>query len=160
MKVIDSTCNLYIFLMVVKIYSFYMEITDWTLFCTLQQVSFNAFFLLGQIIVRIVSFPSQYFPHPTILYDFCTENFCSFFITYAIKLLPLCKQQMEVPCYPEKKLEEFSKRIRELKHEYTAFLRKLKTLEPDTDNISWNNRPYSCRKRCKKNEFFHVVHFS
>ncbi|PVD23805.1 hypothetical protein C0Q70_17079 [Pomacea canaliculata] len=57
-------------------------------------------------------------------------------------------KQMEVPCYPEKKLEEFSKRIRELKHEYTAFLRKLKTLEPDTDNISWNNRPYSCRKRC------------
>ena len=56
-------------------------------------------------------------------------------------------QQMEVPCYTDTKIEEFTDRIHRLKQEYRAYLRKLRSLEPDISAASWADRPYANRKR-------------
>ena len=60
-------------------------------------------------------------------------------------------QQMEVSCYPKKTVEEFEKRISQLRGEYKAFVRKAHELEPDLSATPWSDRPYS-RKRRKLNE--------
>ncbi|KAK7100493.1 hypothetical protein V1264_023439 [Littorina saxatilis] len=54
---------------------------------------------------------------------------------------------MEVPCYTDSKIEEFSDRIQRLKQEYRAYLHKLRRLEPDVNPQSWSDRPYANRKR-------------
>lgn len=56
-------------------------------------------------------------------------------------------QQMEVPCYTDSKVEEFTERIQKLKREYQAYMHKLRTLEPDVSASSWSSRPYGGRKR-------------
>ncbi|GFR86116.1 histone chaperone asf1 [Elysia marginata] len=59
--------------------------------------------------------------------------------------------QMEVSCYPKKTIEEFEKRISQLRGEYKAFVRKSHELEPDLSATPWSDRPYS-RKRQKIDE--------
>lgn len=54
---------------------------------------------------------------------------------------------MEVPCYTDGKIQEFSDQIHRLKQEYRAYLRKLRALEPDISAASWADRPYANRKR-------------
>ena len=56
-------------------------------------------------------------------------------------------QQMEVPCYTDGKIQEFSDQIQRLKQEYRAYLRKLRALEPDISAASWADRPYTNRKQ-------------
>ncbi|XP_064606797.1 uncharacterized protein LOC135471476 [Liolophura sinensis] len=55
--------------------------------------------------------------------------------------------QSQVPCYPARKIEEFSHEIDRLKREYQAFVRKLRQLDPSVKTIPWTERGYSARKR-------------
>ncbi|XP_050402159.1 uncharacterized protein LOC126818666 isoform X2 [Patella vulgata] len=54
--------------------------------------------------------------------------------------------QSSVPCYPQKQIEEFNRRIDKLQGEYRAFLRKLRFLDPDIKSTPWTNRPYSSKR--------------
>lgn len=56
-------------------------------------------------------------------------------------------QQSQVPCYPERKIQEFSSNIDHLQGLYKAFIRKLKGLDPQLTSIPWNDRVYQSRKR-------------
>ncbi|XP_048759723.2 uncharacterized protein LOC125669296 isoform X2 [Ostrea edulis] len=55
-------------------------------------------------------------------------------------------KQSQVPCYPERKIQEINKKINYLKHEYEAFVRKLEKLDPSMKDIPWTERSYQpCR---------------
>ncbi|RUS72889.1 hypothetical protein EGW08_019349, partial [Elysia chlorotica] len=55
--------------------------------------------------------------------------------------------QMEVSCYPKKTIEEFERRISQLRGEYKAFVGKAHQLEPDLGATPWSDRPYSSKKQ-------------
>ncbi|GFN81388.1 heparan sulfate glucosamine 3-o-sulfotransferase 1-like [Plakobranchus ocellatus] len=55
-------------------------------------------------------------------------------------------KQMEVSCYPKKTIEEFERRINQLRGEYKAFVRKAHELEPDLTATPWSDRPYSSKR--------------
>lgn len=54
---------------------------------------------------------------------------------------------MEVPCYPEHVISDFSQRIDRLRGEYKAYLRKLRDLCPEETQTPWTDRPYSAKRR-------------
>ncbi|XP_005098534.1 uncharacterized protein LOC101850416 [Aplysia californica] len=62
-------------------------------------------------------------------------------------------KQMKVTCYPERQVDEFSKRIDGLKGEYKAFLRKIRQLDPDVQATPWSDRPYSKKKRLEQQTY-------
>ena len=70
-----------------------------------------------------------------------------------------CFQQMEVPCYTEGKISEFTDQIQKLKGEYRAYLHKLRALDPGQSSASWSTKPYGARKRPNEGDFFFSFNF-
>ncbi|XP_041357939.1 uncharacterized protein LOC121374885 isoform X2 [Gigantopelta aegis] len=56
-------------------------------------------------------------------------------------------KQSEVTCYPQSKIDQFSRKINGLKWEYRAFVRKLRELNPGLEVTPWTDRPYAGHKR-------------
>ncbi|KAK3089258.1 hypothetical protein FSP39_002146 [Pinctada imbricata] len=63
------------------------------------------------------------------------------------KDIDFCLKQLQVPCYPERKIAEINVRITHLQGEYKAFVRKLREIDPKIKEIPWQDRPYQDRKR-------------
>ncbi|XP_060078199.1 uncharacterized protein LOC132557695 [Ylistrum balloti] len=61
--------------------------------------------------------------------------------------IDFCLKQSQVPCYPESKIQECNKKIDYLRHQYWAFVRKLRQLDPSTGSIPWTDRHYAPKKR-------------
>ncbi|CAL1540333.1 unnamed protein product [Lymnaea stagnalis] len=55
--------------------------------------------------------------------------------------------QMEVSCYPKRQIEEFERRIDNLRGEYKAFVRKIRQLEPESELTPWSDKPYVGKQR-------------
>lgn len=51
-------------------------------------------------------------------------------------------KQLQVPCYPERKIAEINKKIDYLKNEYQAFTKKLRKLDPSLTDVPWTERSY------------------
>ena len=52
-------------------------------------------------------------------------------------------QQSQVPCYPERKIEEFNTEITKLQKEYKLFINKLREYDPKyKEQLPWEDRPY------------------
>lgn len=64
-------------------------------------------------------------------------------------------KQSQVPCYPERKIQEFRSNVDHLQGLYKAFVRKLKGLDPQLTSIPWNDRVYESKKRHYTDDITH-----
>ena len=77
-------------------------------------------------------------------------------LTYSIYLnsrhynIYIIIKQLEVPCYPERVINDFTERIGRLKGEYKAFLTKLKALDQQYKVVPLAERVYEVRGNKRK----------
>lgn len=69
-------------------------------------------------------------------------------------------QQTEVPCYTDRKIDEYNKHIRILEIEYKAFVRKLHQLNSGLKTAPWTPRPYESKGNTRSLITVHLRPFS
>lgn len=74
-----------------------------------------------------------------------TSDEISYWLPSIKNELDFVLKQTEVPCYTEKKIEDYRDRIRYLEAEYKAFVRKLHKVNGTLKTTPWTARPYEKR---------------
>uniref|UniRef100_A0A2C9LCE7 Uncharacterized protein n=1 Tax=Biomphalaria glabrata TaxID=6526 RepID=A0A2C9LCE7_BIOGL len=107
-----------------------------------QLARLNRVYLLQQKEEQLKKRP----PRPK-LETLTTVNEIKKWLPSVLKDIEFYVTQMEVSCYPSRQIDEFERRISQLRGEYKAFIHKIRQLEPNIDATPWTDRPYTGKQR-------------